>query len=722
MEQDDLFGSVESIIFSSEDTGFTVARVKQPRITDLTCVVGSMPGIIPGEKIRAKGIWKHHPTYGRQFEVASYEVDYPADVVGIQKYLESGMVKGIGPVYAQRIVQSFGVKTLEVIDKTPYRLLEIEGIGEKRVVRIQDCWGEQKAIRDVIIFLRGHGISPSFAQKIYRKYSDDAIDMVQDNPYRLAREIHGVGFKTADSIAEKLGVPKDAPQRIEAAIEYMLWELSSDGHTCFPKDQLLERVTELLEVDKNLVEDALPKLITDEHIIEDQDQIWIKPLFTAELGIVRELKRLTEQPCSIRDLDIEKAIEWVQEKLYLNLASEQVSGVKKSVSEKMHILTGGPGTGKSTITRAILAILSKITNKVILAAPTGRAAKRMSEITRRKAFTIHSILEVDFQQGGFKRNRNNPLSCDLLIIDEASMIDTQLMYSLLKAVPDNARVILIGDIDQLPSVGPGKVLKDIIESQVLPVTRLTQIFRQARGSKIIRSAHSINKGYFPDLEFEEKSDFAFIEEQEPEQILAKINFLVSKGIPDKYGYDAINEIQVLAPMKKGPIGTENLNHVLQSTLNPSNQPLMRMGRRFHFGDKVMQIRNNYDKKVFNGDVGRVVKIDTVDQEVQVDFEGLTVPYDFSELDELVLAYAVSIHKYQGSECPCVVIPVHTSHFKLLYRNLLYTGITRGKKRVILIGTKKALAIAIKNNEAFLRHTGLMDKLMLSFDLPVCSSN
>lgn len=708
--EEELFGSVESIVFSSDETGFTVARVKQPRISDLTCVVGPMPGLIPGEKISAKGLWKIHGTYGRQFEVKSYVVDYPADLVGIEKYLESGMVRGIGPIYAKRIVKAFGLQTLQVIDETPNRLLEIEGIGEKRVIKIQECWGDQKSVRDVMIFLRGHGVSPSYAQKIYRKYKDESIAKVKENPYRLAKEIRGIGFKTADSIANQLAIPKESKQRIEAGVEHMLWELSSDGHTCYPKTELVELVSNMLQLDSKLIEEIFPSLLSDERIVEQEDKIWITPLFIAELGIVKELKRLMHDNCTIRAVNVEKALEWVQEKLHIKLAEQQVEGVRKSVTKKLHILTGGPGTGKSTITKAILAILYKVTTNVILAAPTGRAAKRMSEICYRKAFTIHSILEMDFTNGGFKRGPDNPLNCSLLIVDEASMIDTNLMYSLLRAIPDKARVIFIGDIDQLPSVGPGNVLRDMIESATLPVTRLTKIFRQARGSKIIRSAHSINKGYFPDLEFEESSDFAFIEEDEPEKILQKICFLVSKGIPEKYKFDRIDEVQVLAPMKKGIIGTENINHVLQNILNPSDDPLTRMGRNFHFGDKVMQIRNNYDKRVFNGDVGRIIAINTIDQELTVTFDDNAITYGFDELDELVLAYAVSIHKYQGSECPCIVMPIHTSHFKLLYRNLLYTGITRGKKRVIIVGTKKALAMAIKNDEAFMRHTGLQTKL------------
>ncbi|MCB1108801.1 MAG: ATP-dependent RecD-like DNA helicase, partial [Chlamydiia bacterium] len=630
------------------------------------------------------------------------------------------------PVYAEMIVKEFWVKTLEVIDKTPHRLTEVPGLGAKRVEKIKDCWSEQKGIRNVMIFLQAHQVRPSFAQKIFRRYGEESIDKVKENPYALAKEIYGIGFKSADELAQNLGIAKDSPLRIKAGIEHVLWELSNDGHVCYPKVDFIPAAEAILEVEGSLINDQISALELEGHImVEDLEglpHLWVRPLYNAEWGIARELKRIHEAPCNIRPIILDKAVEWAQEKHRIRFAKEQKVAITKSLEEKIHIITGGPGTGKSTITRAILSITSRVTDKITLAAPTGRAAKRMTEITGKKAFTIHSLLEFDFNEGGFKRTRENPLTARLLIIDEASMIDTQLMYHLLKAIPDETRIIFIGDIDQLPSVGAGNVLKDMIQSETIPMTRLKWIFRQGKGSRIVANAHRINAGYFPETEHEQGSDFVFFNVESPDEILAKITDLIEKHIPEKFPFDRIDDIQVLSPMKKGIIGTDNINHALQQRLNPQDLALERMGRHFHFNDKVMQIRNNYDKKVFNGDVGRIVKIDTVDQEVQVDFEGLTVPYDFSELDELVLAYAVSIHKYQGSECPCVVIPVHTSHFKLLYRNLLYTGITRGKKRVILIGTKKALAIAIKNNEAFLRHTGLMDKLMLSFDLSACSAS
>lgn len=704
---EEIFGYIDSIVFAGEDSGFTVVRIKEPKKRDKTAAVGVLPGIHVGETIRCRGTWKHHPKFGAQFEVKSFESTVPTDAVGIQRYLESGMIKGIGPAYAERIVKKFGAETLDIIDKHPQKLLRVEGIGEKRVETILKCWEEQRQIRSVMIFLRGNGVSPSFAQKIFKTYGEESIAKMKENPYLIAQEIHGIGFKSADSIAQNLGIAKDAPQRIQSGIQHMLWELSSDGHVRYPKDQLVEESEKLLDIEQEKVLHELHALQEQNLIVEDEGFIWIKPLFLAEAGIARELHRLMDAPCALRGVDTEKALTWVQEKLSIELAKQQKEGVAKAVNDKVLILTGGPGTGKSTITNAILRICEKLTKKILLAAPTGRAAKRMSEITHRKAFTIHAALEMDFAKGGFKRGKDNPLNCDLLIVDEASMIDTQLMYSLLKAVPTNTRVIFVGDIDQLPSVGPGNVLRDMIDSEILPVVRLNEIFRQAKGSHIITNAHKVNRGEFPYLGG--NRDFRFIEGETPEDIQRILVTLITRELPEFLP----EKIQILCPMKRGVIGTENLNQIMQDVLNPSGQPLIRMGRRFHKGDRIMQIRNNYDKEVSNGDVGYITQIDTIDQTMDVEFYGRAVSYDFGELDELVLAYAVSIHKYQGSECPCVIIPVHTSHFKLLHRNLLYTGITRGKKRVILVGTKKAIAIAVNTEEVQKRHTGLMHQIRIT---------
>ncbi len=707
---DEIYGYVESIVFTESERGFTVARLKEPKKLELTCIVGYLPTLQPGETLRCKGVWKRHPQHGNQFEVQSFDLQAPADLIGIQKYLESGMIKGIGPVYAERIVKKFGLETLQILEDRPEKLLEIEGLGSKRIEKIAECWREQKAIRQVMIFLRGHNVSPAYAQKIFKTYGDKSIEKVTENPYSLAKEIHGIGFKSADTIAKGLGIPQDAPHRIDAGIEHVLWELSNEGHVCMPESELLPAAEGILQVDTQLIAQRLDALVTNGVIVKENGHFWVKPLYLAEIGIAREISRLATTPSPLRAVDLEKAIEWVQAQLRLDLAPEQSQAVCAGLKDKLLIITGGPGTGKSTITKAILAITSKITNRILLAAPTGRAAKRLSEITRHRASTIHSMLEMDFTQGGFKRGKDNLLQCDLLIVDEASMIDTFLMYNLLKAIPSSSRLILVGDIDQLPSVGPGNVLKDIIRSQRFPVSQLKEIFRQAAGSSIVTNAHRINQGIFPEIYPKPNSDFMFIEVEEPEKILEEIVNLVATHLPRSHRFHRFNEIQVLAPMKKGRIGIENLNTVLQHALNPSPSPLIRMGKSFHVGDKVMQMRNNYQKVVFNGDVGRISEIDMAEQQMRVLFDDKPVVYEFSELDEIALAYAVSIHKYQGSECPCIVMPIHTSHFKLLNRNLLYTGITRGKRLVVLVGTKKALAIAVTNEEVKKRYTGLAEAI------------
>jgi len=711
MEQaEEIYGYIESILFTESERGFTIAKLKEPRKKELTTIVGIIPSVQPGESIRCSGMWKHHPQHGQQFEVKSFELQAPSDLIGIQKYLESGMIKGIGPIYAERIVKKFGLETLQVIEESPEKLLDVSGLGEKRLGKIKSCWKEQKSIRQVMIFLRGHGVSPAFAQKIFKTYGDKSIEKVQTNPFSLAKEIFGIGFKVADRIAEALGISKESAPRIDAAIEHALWELSNEGHTCFPKAELVINVQELLSIEPRLIEARLVFLIENSLLICEEDMIWVKPIYLWELGIAREIMRLKQGPCVIRQVTVEKALEWVQNLLKITLAEEQKEGVSQGVTNKVLLLTGGPGTGKSTITKAILRITEKISPNILLAAPTGRAAKRMSEITEKTAFTIHSLLEMDFTTGKFKKNKDNPLSCDLIIIDEASMIDTQLMYNLLRAIPSSARLILIGDIDQLPSVGPGNVLKDLICSEVLPVVQLKQIFRQAAGSRIITNAHLINQGEFPDIRYQPKTDFLFFDEETPEGVLNKIVDLVQNQLSKSYHFHRFDDIQVLSPMKRGIIGTENLNTVLQNVLNPSQNRLSRMGRSFQVGDKVMQIRNNYQKNVFNGDIGKIVEIDLTDQVIKVVFDDKWIAYEYSEIDELLLAYAVSIHKYQGSECPCVVIPVHTSHFKMLYRNLLYTGITRGKRMVVLVGSKKAIAMAVKNEESRKRYTGLEKRL------------
>lgn len=717
MEQ--IHGYIERITFHNPENGYTVAQLQQPKKPSLVCIVGYLPGIQPGETIRCQGHWKNHLVHGCQFEISQYEVEAPADLIGIKKYLGSGLIKGIGKKYAERIVDLFGVETLNIIEENPEKLLIIPGLGAKRLEKIKDCWVEQKSIRQVMVFLQGHGVSPAYAQKIFKYYGNESIKKVKENPYALARDIFGIGFKTADVVAEKIGIGKESNERIEAGVEHVLFQLSGDGHVCYPVDEFLKEAEKVLEVSPRLIEERLEPLKNENRIEiaelvfcgEFRRFIWVKPLHTAECGIGRELRRLNRAQSPLRPIDSSKAIDWVQEQLNIELAANQKQAVIFAITGKLHIITGGPGTGKSTITNAILTITEKLTQKIQLVAPTGRAAKRMSEITNKKASTIHSLLEFDFKAGGFKKNRQNPLDCDLIIIDEASMIDTYLMFSLLKALPDHVRIIFVGDINQLPSVGPGNVLKDMIGSRTVPVTILNEIFRQAAGSAIVTNAHLINRGQFPKLYNGQDSDFFFVESEESESVLNEIIKLVSQRLPKRYGFDPKKEIQVLAPMKKGIIGTMNLNQTLQQTLNPQGMALIRGAQKFQVGDKVMQLRNDYKREVFNGDIGFIESIDADEQQLIVRVDDREIIYDYSDLDELTLAYAISIHKFQGSECPCIVMPVHTSHFMLLHRNLLYTGITRGKRLVVLVGSKKALAIAVKNDNVQKRYTGLQQTLM-----------
>lgn len=717
MEQ--IVGYVERITFHNPESGYAVIQIQQPGKHELTCVVGSMPTIQPGENARFYGKWVNHLIHGKQFVCEKYATEMPADIIGITKYLGSGLIKGIGKGYAKKIVEHFGTETLNIIQSDPDRLLEISGLGPKRLEKIKTCWIEQQSIREVMVFLQTYGVSPGYAQKIFKIYGQQAIQIVKENPYRLAKDIQGIGFKSADIIAQKLGIAKDSPERIDAGIEFALSTLSNDGHVCYPVKEFLKEAEKLLEVASASVEERITALKESDRIVvlnltvegESTPYIWLKPLYVSEMGIAREIIRLKRTPSLLRSVNAPNALEWVQKTLNIALAEKQQGAITAAVTEKVQIITGGPGTGKSTITNAILKITEKLTSNILLAAPTGRAAKRMSEITGRSAKTIHSLLEYDFKKRGFKKNRHNPLDCDLIIIDEASMIDTSLMYCLLKAIPDHARVILVGDVNQLPSVGPGNVLRDLIDAEIVPVTALNEIFRQAAGSQIITNAHKINQGIFPDTQNTSESDFFFINCENPDDIVTNILALVSQRLPKKYGFDPMKEIQVLSPMKRGIIGTVNLNIVLQQELNARDESLYRSGSKFQVGDKVMQIKNNYDKNVFNGDIGTILEIDYAEEQLIVQIDDQHIVYDFSDLDELVLAYAISIHKYQGSECPCIIIPIHTSHFMLLHRNLIYTGITRGKKLVVLVGTKRALAIAVRNDEVKKRYTGLRYALM-----------
>jgi exodeoxyribonuclease V alpha subunit len=706
---DQVFGFIERITFLNPENGFTVAKLQEPKKKELTTLVGVLPDINPGVTLCCQGTWKFSSQHGAQFEVQNYTIEAPKDLLGIQKYLQSGLIKGIGPKFAEKIVKTFGIKTLSIIDEEPFKLLNVPGIGDKKVDRIISCWSKQKSIRDVMIFLQKNDLSPTLAQRIFKSYGDKSLEILQNQPYKIAQDIMGIGFKTADLLAKKLGIELSDFTRLKAGIEHVLNELSADGHVCFPKDKLVEESQKLLNIDISKIEEALFSLIEDKRIVLEKEKVFLKYFYLAEQGIAREIARITSSLSPLRTIDTPKAVSWVEEELSIKLADNQKDAVSKALKEKFLIITGGPGTGKSTITKAILKISEKLTSKIVLAAPTGRASKRMSEITRKESKTIHSLLEWSFSSGGFKRNREFPLDANLVIIDESSMIDTILMYQLLKAIPSNARVIFLGDIHQLPSVGAGNVLKDMIESLRLTTITLNEIFRQAKGSKIITNAHKINEGTYPDTSNHPKGDFFFLKHESPEEITKTIIELVTVRLP-RLGYESDKDIQILTPMKKGSLGTEALNFHLQNSLRNTSNPLFSQGKRFFLHDKVMQIKNNYDKEVFNGDIGIIVGIDTSEQEVIVSYEGRKIIYDFTELDEITSAYAVSVHKYQGSECPCIIMPIHTSHFILLHRNLLYTAVTRGKKLVILIGTPKALHIAINTNDTKERFSALKDAI------------
>jgi len=708
-----LQGQLERVTFNSDETGYTIAKVKVYGRQELVTVVGNMTNPIPGEIVKLKGEWGKHPQYGEQFKFVFTETTVPASVHGIEKYLGSGLIKGIGPVMAKRIVKIFKEKTLDVIETEIDRLTDVEGIGKKRIQMIRVAWEEQKEIRQVMLFLQDHGVSSGYAAKIYKQYGNESIKVVQDNPYRLATDIFGIGFLTADKIGEKLGIAKDSDIRAAAGLLYVLYELTDEGHVYYPYDPLMEKCREMLGIDRAIVEKAVTTMAQDRRIVvEDSEDraVYLSGYHVAEKNLAARLRTLVNTPQSLRKIDPEKAVEWLQGKLAIQLADKQIDAIRCAANNKVMVITGGPGTGKTTIINAVIKVFSALKAKILLAAPTGRAAKRMSEATGQEAKTIHRLLE--FGKEGFKRNEESPLDCHLLIVDEASMIDTLLMNHLLKAVPPSATFIMVGDVNQLPSVGAGNVLRDIIDAGIVPVVELNEIFRQAKTSSIIVNAHTINGGIVPNLKSSQDKldDFYFIEQEDPENARDTIIGLVRDRIPKRFGFDPVDDIQVLTPMRKGTIGATALNTELQKALNPGEGGLMRGGRTFKTGDKVMQIRNNYDKEVYNGDIGRISSIDTEAQEVTVTIDGRGVAYDYTELDEIVHAYSVSIHKSQGSEYPCVVIPILTQHYMMLQRNLLYTGVTRGKKLVVIVGTKKAMSIAVRNNKAQKRYTMLKERL------------
>jgi exodeoxyribonuclease V alpha subunit len=715
-----LQGTVERITYVNEETQYVVARLDVPGSRDLATIVGNLPSLTPGETLRLQGTWTHHKKFGHQFLVERYETVVPATVTGIQRYLGSGLIKGIGPVFAARLVDAFGLDTLRVIEEEPARLREVEGIGPLRLRRITAAWAEQKEIREVMLFLQGHGVSSAYAVKIFKAYGQAAIPTVKTNPYRLARDIYGIGFKTADRIARNLGCPA-IPAPRPGGNHPRAARAGGRGHVYGPEGDLLREAEAALEIPPDLLAKAIADLSRDgEVVVEDLPEggraIFLKPLHAAEVQVARRLSDLLRAPRVPVQIDAEKALTWVEGVTRLRLATQQREAIRMALCQKALVVTGGPGTGKTTILRCIIRILEKKGLRMHLASPTGRAAKRMAEATGRDAATIHRLLEWSPGAGGFQRNAERPLETDLVIVDEASMIDIVLMNSLLRAIPLVATLLLVGDADQLPSVGPGSVLKDILDSGRVPAVRLTEIFRQAEQSRIVGNAHRINRGEFPDLSRPprgQESDFHFLPEEDAERLQQLIVDLASRRLPARYGLDPLEDIQVLSPMHRGVIGAVQLNAALQTSLNPARSgamEVMRGGRVFRAGDRVMQVRNNYDKEVFNGDIGRIARIDTQEQEAVVRVDGRPVTYDFSELDELTLAYAATVHKSQGSEYPAVILPMHTTHYPMLQRNLLYTAVTRAKRLLVVVGMKKALAMAVRNNATIRRASRLAGRL------------
>lgn len=699
---------VERITYQNAENGYTVLKCAAKNYKDLVTVVGTMPDTHVGSVLSLEGMWKMDSRYGRQFSVEKFEETLPATVYGIEKYLGSGLIKGVGPKFAKRIVAKFGKDTLDIIEENPDALIEVEGIGKVRVERIKHNWQEQKEIKNIMLFLQSHEVSTSHATKIFKTYGNKSIQIVQENPYRLADDIWGIGFKTADQIAEKLGFEKDRFIRLRSGILYALNKLSEDGHCFAVREQLIQKAKELLEIDIPELEITLDEMMRTGDVIRYEEAIYLPPFYYSETGCAKRLLQLMEEKKKT-EIDTEKIVQTVIQNSEIFYDEIQTEAIRTAVISKVMILTGGPGTGKTTTTMGMICALKRMGYHILLAAPTGRAAKRMSETTGMEAKTIHRLLEYKMPDG-YQRNEEHPLDGDVLILDECSMVDIILMYNLLKAIPPKMSLILVGDTDQLPSVGAGNVLKDLIASGIIPVIRLTRIFRQAQGSRIIMNAHRINRGEAIDTRGGKDADFFFAQKETNEEVVDTLVRYCTKNLPNYYHADAFRDIQVLTPMQRGICGAANLNQLLQEAMNPCSLFLRRGGTQYRLGDKVMQIRNNYDKEVFNGDIGTVSKVDMEEQELSVCYDGRDVTYDISELDELTLAYAVTIHKSQGSEYPIVVMPFTMSHFIMLQRNLLYTGVTRAKKILVLIGEKKAVYYAIRNEKTTSRNTKLAEYL------------
>ncbi len=720
-----LRGVVERVTYANPENGYSVVRLSVKGKLDLVTVVGNLADVNAGESLELVGTWTRHRQYGRQFQVQSYRTVLPATAEGITKYLGSGMIKGIGPVMAGRIVDRFGSGTLDVIEHEPRRLLDVLGIGRKRVDQITGAWEEQKQIREVMIFLQGHGVRPSWAVKIYKAFGNTSVDVVREDPYRLAREINGIGFKTADQIARNLGLPADSPRRVAAGVAYALGEMANEGHVYAPEGELVHTAAEMLEVPSELVQQGVRDLEEEEQVqrerivypladerageaVREEQAVYLRPFYYGEIGVAHRLQDLLRYPSS--RLDALQNVMWpvlLADSGDTQLSERQREAVQTALTRKVTVLTGGPGTGKTTTVRTVIDLLDRFQRRYALASPTGRAAKRLAETTGRPAKTIHRLL--GFVPGeGFKHDDQNPLEVDMLIVDETSMLDLLLANHLLKAVAPGTHVLLVGDVDQLPSVGAGNVLRDIIDSGQVPVVRLDLIFRQAQDSLIVSNAHRINKGLLPTFS-KTATDFFLFVQDDPDQAAELVVDIVRNRIPRKFGYRPMEDIQVLTPMYRGAVGVSNLNDRLQAALNPpaTNKGERRLaGRSFRVGDRVIQLRNNYDLDVYNGDVGRIEGIDVTNQSLHVRIDDRVVRYEWSEADELALAYAISVHKAQGSEYRAVVLPVMTTHYMMLQRPLLYTAVTRAQELVVLVGTRRAIAIAVHNNKVGRRYSGL----------------